>query len=41
MNVDVVRFLIEHGADKHLKAKTNGMTSIELANSHSNAALVK
>ncbi len=34
MNMEVVQFLIEHGADKGLKSRTNGMTAIELANNH-------
>ena len=27
MNLEVIRFLLEHGADRSLKAKTNGLTS--------------
>ena len=34
MNYEVIRFLLEHGADKTLKCKTNGMNSLELANNH-------
>lgn len=34
MNQEVVKFLLEHGADKYLKSKTNGMNAIELAENH-------
>jgi len=34
MNIEVIRFLLEHGADRSLKAKTNGLTSQELAKNH-------
>ena len=34
MNLEVIRFLLEHGADRSLKAKTNGLTSQELAKNH-------
>jgi ankyrin repeat protein len=35
MNLEVIQFLLEHGADRTLRAKTNGMTAMELANNHS------
>jgi len=41
MYFDVITFLIEHGADKNLKSKTNGMSAIDLANNHCAAAQVK
>ena len=34
MNLDVIRFLIEHGADKKIKCKTNNMDCFELALNH-------
>lgn len=41
MNLEVIKFLLEHGADKNLKAKTNGLTALELANNHCSSDLVK
>ena len=38
MNLEVVKFLLEHGADKTLKSKTNGMTALELTNNHCETA---
>jgi ankyrin repeat protein len=34
MNLEVIKFLLEHGADKNLKSKTNGMTALELCSNH-------
>ena len=41
MNLEVVKFLVEHGADKTLKSKTNGMSAYDLANNHCASAEVK
>lgn len=41
MNLEVIKFLLEHGADKSLKAKTNSMTALELANNHCASVEIK
>lgn len=41
MNLEVITFLLENGADRTLKAKTNSMTSEELANNHCSKETVK
>ena len=41
MNLEVIKFLLEHGADKGLKSKTNSMTAVELANNHCASAQIK
>ena len=34
MNIDVIKFLLEHGADPHLKCSYNQKSSIEMAKNH-------
>lgn len=42
MNLEVVKFLMEHGADKYLKCKTGTvLNSVELANNHCASTTVK
>ena len=41
MNLEVIKFLLEHGADKSLRSKTNNMTALELSNNHCEAPKVK
>lgn len=41
MNLEVVQFLIEHGADKGLKCRTNQLSAVELANNHCASQKIK
>lgn len=41
MNLEVVQFLMEHGADKNMKSKTNNLNSIEMATNHCASSKVK
>ncbi len=34
MNLEVIQFLIEHGADTTLKSKTRGKSALELCEAH-------
>lgn len=34
MNLEVIKFLLDHGADRTLKSKTNGLTALELSANH-------
>ena len=41
MNMEVIQFLLQHGADKTLKCKTNNLNCLELANNHCSSVQVK
>lgn len=41
MNFEVIKFLMEHGADTKLKCKNNEMTAFELASNHCAPVQVK
>ena len=41
MNLEVIKFLLEHGADRAMRSKTNSMTALELAQNHCASPQVK
>ena len=41
INLSVIQFLLQHGADPYLKCESTGKTSFELANSHCQSDQVK
>ena len=41
VNLSVIKFLVEHGADPFIKCEATGMNSFELANKHCQADQVK
>jgi len=41
MNLEVIKFLLEHGADKDLKCSSNNLSCLELSNNHCAAGQVQ